>query len=244
MADKALETVFLNGEFVPKDEAKVSAFDRGFIFGDGIYEVVPVINSKMVDKEGFWARFERSLNEIDISLPYEKDKFEAILNEMIAKNALKEGGIYMQVTRGVAFRNFYFMENLTPSVFIFCYESEILNNPAAKTGIKVVSVEDIRWKRRDIKSISLLAQCYAKNEAHKKGADEGFSSVRILPADADADASGDAALPGIRVVDTQVGELPKAGASGVYPYLAVAACLLSAAAGCGWMRRRGLVMAR
>jgi len=74
------------------------------------------------------------------------------------------------------------------------------------------------------------------------GADEGFSSVRILPAD--ADASGDAALPGIRVVDTQVGELPKAGASGVYPYLAVAACLLSAAAGCGWMRRRGLVMAR
>ena len=80
----------------------------------------------------------------------------------------------MQVTRGVAFRNFYFMENLTPSVFIFCYESEILNNPAAKTGIKVVSVEDIRWKRRDIKSISLLAQCYAKNEAHKKGADEGF----------------------------------------------------------------------
>ena len=174
MADEALETVFLNGEFLPKDEAKVSAFDRGFIFGDGIYEVVPVINSKMVDKEGFWARFERSLNEIDISLPYEKDKFEAILNEMIAKNALKEGGIYMQVTRGVAFRNFYFMENLTPSVFIFCYESEILNNPAAKTGIKVVSVEDIRWKRRDIKSISLLAQCYAKNEAHKKGADEGF----------------------------------------------------------------------
>ena len=74
------------------------------------------------------------------------------------------------------------------------------------------------------------------------GPDQGFTSVRILPAD--ADASGDAALPGIRVVDTQVGELPKAGASGVYPYLAVAACLLGAAAGCGWMRRRGLVMAR
>ena len=128
----------------------------------------------MVDKDGFWARFERSLNEIDINLPYEKEKFEAILNEIISKNALKEGGIYMQVTRGVAFRNFYFIEDLTPSVFIFCYESEILNNPAAKTGIKVVSVEDIRWKRRDIKSISLMAQCYAKNEAHKKGADEGF----------------------------------------------------------------------
>ena len=74
MADKALDIVFVNGEFVQKDEAKVSAFDRGFVFGDGIYEVVPVINSKMVDKEGFWARFERSLNEINISLPYEKGK--------------------------------------------------------------------------------------------------------------------------------------------------------------------------
>ena len=174
MAAENLDTVFINGEFLPSKEAKVSAFDRGFIFGDGIYEVVPVINSRLVDREGFWHRFERSLDQIELKLPYDKEKFEEILYEIISRNALKEGGIYMQITRGAAPRDFYFIENLTPSVFIFCYEASVIDNPLAKSGIAIVSVPDIRWKRRDIKSVSLLAQCYAKNEAHKKGAYEGF----------------------------------------------------------------------
>ncbi|WP_169783952.1 D-amino-acid transaminase [Campylobacter curvus] len=174
MAAENLDTVFVNGEFLPSKEAKVSAFDRGFIFGDGIYEVVPVINSRLVDREGFWHRFERSLDQIELKLPYDKEKFEEILYEIISRNALKEGGIYMQITRGAAPRDFYFIENLTPSVFIFCYEASVIDNPLAKSGIEIVSVPDIRWKRRDIKSVSLLAQCYAKNEAHKKGAYEGF----------------------------------------------------------------------
>ncbi|WP_169778137.1 D-amino-acid transaminase [Campylobacter curvus] len=174
MAAENLDTVFINGEFLPSKEAKVSAFDRGFIFGDGIYEVVPVINSRLVDREGFWHRFERSLDQIELKLPYDKEKFEEILYEIISRNALKEGGIYMQITRGAAPRDFYFIENLTPSVFIFCYEASVIDNPLAKSGIEIVSVPDIRWKRRDIKSVSLLAQCYAKNEAHKKGAYEGF----------------------------------------------------------------------
>ncbi|MBE2983799.1 D-amino acid aminotransferase [Campylobacter sp. RM9344] len=174
MAGSNMEIVFLNGEFCKASEAKVSAFDRGFVFGDGIYEVVPVINSRLVDREDFWLRFERSLKEIELKLPYNKEKFEEILYEIITKNNLKEGGVYMQITRGAAPRDFYFIENLTPSVFVFCYEAEILSNPLATTGIEVASVDDIRWKRRDIKSISLLAQCYAKNEAHKKGAHEGF----------------------------------------------------------------------
>ena len=174
MAAENLDTVFVNGEFLPSKEAKVSAFDRGFIFGDGIYEVVPVINSRLVDREGFWHRFERSLDQIELKLPYDKEKFEEILYEIISRNALKEGGIYMQITRGAAPRDFYFIENLTPSIFIFCYEASVIDNPLAKSGIEIVSVPDIRWKRRDIKSVSLLAQCYAKNEAHKKGAYEGF----------------------------------------------------------------------
>lgn len=174
MAAENLDTVFVNGEFLPSKEAKISAFDRGFIFGDGIYEVVPVINSRLVDREGFWHRFERSLDQIELKLPYDKEKFEEILYEIISRNALKEGGIYMQITRGAAPRDFYFIENLTPSVFIFCYEASVIDNPLAKSGIEIVSVPDIRWKRRDIKSVSLLAQCYAKNEAHKKGAYEGF----------------------------------------------------------------------
>lgn len=166
--------VYINGEFTEAKDAKVSAFDRGFIFGDGIYEVVPVLGGKIVDREEFWERFDRSLAAIELNLPCQKYEFEGILNEIIARNELKEGGVYMQITRGAAERNFKFIKGLKPTVFVFCYKQNIINNPDASSGIEVVSVEDIRWKRRDIKSISLLAQCYAKEQAVKKGAYEGF----------------------------------------------------------------------
>lgn len=167
------EFVFLNGEFLPKDEAKISVFDRGFIFGDGIYEVVPVIFGKMVDKEEFWQRFTRSLEAIKLNFPYEKEEFEAILNELTAKNLLKEGGIYMQVTRGVASREFSFVKNLKPTIMAFAFECNVLKNEFEE-GVSVISVPDLRWKRRDIKSISLLAQCYAKEQAVLAGAFEAF----------------------------------------------------------------------
>ncbi|MDO5045305.1 D-amino-acid transaminase [Campylobacter sp.] len=168
------DIVYLNGEFMHSSEAKVSALDRGFIFGDGIYEVVPVLGGKIVDKDDFWQRFEKSLAAIELNLPCGKDEFEEILNQVIAKNGLQEGGVYMQITRGVAERDFYFIKNLRPTCFVFCYEKGIVHNPDAVKGVSIVSVEDIRWKRRDIKSISLLAQCYAKEQAVKKGAYEGF----------------------------------------------------------------------
>lgn len=171
---KESDIVFLNGEFLPKDKAKISVFDRGFIFGDGIYEVVPVMNGKMVDKIEFWERFKRSLKEIALNFPYKDSEFESILNELIAKNALKEGGVYMQITRGIASRDFAFTKGLKPTIMAFVYAANIQNNEFANNGISVVSVPDIRWKRRDIKSISLLAQCYAKEMALNAGADEGF----------------------------------------------------------------------
>lgn len=166
--------VFLNGEFMNANEAKISAFDRGFIFGDGIYEVVPVVGGVLVDKIDFWARFEASLAAISLKLPYDKGKFEEILREAVARNDLKEGGVYIQITRGAAARSFAFIDGLEPTCFIFCYEAKITDNPLAESGIDIASVPDIRWKRRDIKSVSLLAQCYAKNEAVKVGAFEGF----------------------------------------------------------------------
>lgn len=171
---KESDIVFLNGEFLPKDKAKISVFDRGFIFGDGIYEVVPVMNGVLIDKSEFWERFKRSLKEIALNLPYKDSEFENILNELIAKNALKEGGVYMQITRGVASRDFAFTKGLQPTIMAFVYAANIQNNELASKGISVVSVPDIRWKRRDIKSISLLAQCYAKEMAVNAGADEGF----------------------------------------------------------------------
>lgn len=171
---KESDIVFLNGEFLPKDKAKISVFDRGFIFGDGIYEVVPVMNGVLIDKIEFWERFKRSLKEIALNFPYKDSEFESILNELIAKNALKEGGVYMQITRGVASRDFAFTKGLQPTIMAFVYAANIQNNELASKGISVVSVPDIRWKRRDIKSISLLAQCYAKEMAVNAGADEGF----------------------------------------------------------------------
>lgn len=171
---KESDIVFLNGEFLPKDKAKISVFDRGFIFGDGIYEVVPVMNGVLIDKIEFWERFKRSLKEIALNFPYKDSEFESILNELIAKNALKEGGVYMQITRGIASRDFAFTKGLQPTIMAFVYAANIQNNELASKGITVVSVPDIRWKRRDIKSISLLAQCYAKEMAVNAGADEGF----------------------------------------------------------------------
>ncbi|WP_086296062.1 D-amino acid aminotransferase [Campylobacter devanensis] len=170
----SMQKVFLNGEFVDKDSAKISIFDRGFIFGDGIYEVVPVINSIIVEKDGFWDRFQRSLNEINLNLPYTNDEFESILNNLIEINSLKEGGLYIQITRGVAPRDFSFVKGVKPTIMAFAFSDSVLEHPAAKSGITIISTPDIRWKRRDIKSISLLGQCYAKNQATIAGADECF----------------------------------------------------------------------
>ena len=170
----SMQKVFLNGEFIDKDSAKISIFDRGFIFGDGIYEVVPVINSIIVEKDGFWDRFQRSLNEISLNLPYTNDEFESILNNLIEINSLKEGGLYIQITRGVAPRDFRFVKGVKPTIMAFAFSDSVLEHPAAKSGITIISTPDIRWKRRDIKSISLLGQCYAKNQATIAGADECF----------------------------------------------------------------------
>ena len=166
--------VFLNGEYAEEDKAKVSVFDRGYLFGDGIYEVVPVVNYKVLDKEPFLERLSRSLGELELKWPYPKEYFLQMIDELIKRNDLKEGGVYMQVTRGVAPRDFSYPVDIPTTCTAFTFEKEVINNPKAKTGVKVVTVPDIRWKRRDIKSIALLAQCVAKEEASQKGAYEGW----------------------------------------------------------------------
>jgi len=166
--------VFLNGEYMPADEAKVSVFDRGYMFGDGVYEVVPVVNYTVLDKEPFLERFDRSLSELDLKWPMSKNEFLNMIDELVKRNDIKEGGVYMQVTRGVAPRDFSYPTDIATTCTAFGFKKEIINAPYAKTGLKVVTVEDIRWKRRDIKSIALLGQCMAKEEAKRKGAYEGW----------------------------------------------------------------------
>jgi len=167
-------TVFVNGQYVPEDQAQVSIFDRGFVFGDGIYEVVPVVGGKMVDKAPFLERLKRSLGELRIDMPMSDADYLAMHEKLIELNGIDEGGVYSQITRGAADRDFAFPKTATPSVAAFTMKKQLLDNPNATTGVKVVTVEDIRWKRRDIKSVALLGQVMAKQEAVEKGGFEGW----------------------------------------------------------------------
>lgn len=164
--------VYVNGAYVAEQDAKVSVFDRGFIFGDGVYEVVPVIHGKMVDKQYFVERLNRSLGELKISWPCSETHYLEVMQELIRRNQLEEGMVYTQVTRGVADRNFQFPPPTPTTLVAFTSALPILNSPAAINGIIVTTAEDLRWKRRDIKSVNLLAQCLAKQDAHSKGANE------------------------------------------------------------------------
>ncbi|MEA4838374.1 MAG: D-amino-acid transaminase [Rhodospirillaceae bacterium] len=165
---------YLNGEFLPLDQARISVLDRGFLFADGIYEVSAVLDGHLVDNRSHLERFQRSVGEIALALPETLDRIEEIEKELIARNGLKEGIVYMQVTRGAAPRDFHFPDIVEPTLLMFVQTKNISDSPAAKTGIKVKTLEDIRWARRDIKSIALLAQVLAKQAAHEAGCQEAW----------------------------------------------------------------------
>ena len=166
--------VYVNGDYVAEQDAKISIFDRGFIFGDGVYEVVPVIRSKLVDRQYFIERLRRSLGELQIAWPCTEGEYIEVMQQLIVRNQLEEGMVYSQVTRGVADRNFNFPPATPTTLVAFTSKMSVLENPAADTGIKVTTFEDLRWKRRDIKSVNLLAQCLAKQDAISKGANESW----------------------------------------------------------------------
>jgi D-alanine transaminase len=166
--------VFLNGSFLPIEEAKVPFMDRGFLFGDGVYEGVGMLDGRLIDNEAHLERLERSLGEVRIANPYSRAEWTALQEELARRNGMTEGFIYFQVTRGVAERDFFFPENAKPTVAMFTQAKAIANAPAAEKGIAVVTVPDQRWERRDIKSINLLAQVLAKQAAKEAGAQEAW----------------------------------------------------------------------
>ena len=167
-------TVYVNGTFVPEEQAKISVFDRGFIFGDGVYEVVPVISGKLVDKQYFLERLDRSLDELSIAWPCTKQEYMEVMEQLVESNQLTEGIVYSQVTRGIADRDFPFPENVSPSFVAFTSNMELLDNPLVKSGIHVITTPDLRWQRRDIKSVNLLGQVLAKQDAITRGGHEGW----------------------------------------------------------------------
>ena len=165
---------WLNGQYLPLAEAKIPIQDRGFLFADGIYEVTAVIDGKLVDFDAHLARLLRSLGEIELALPVSGDELRQIHHGLIARNKLGEGLVYLQVTRGAAERDFAFPAQVQPTLALFTQAKALVDNPAAKTGIKVKSVPDQRWARCDIKSVALLAQVLAKQAAAKAGCQEAW----------------------------------------------------------------------
>ena len=166
---------YVNGSFVPLSEAKVSILDRGFLFADGIYEVAAVLDGRLVDNASHLARLKRSVGEIALELPESLERIEEIQKELVARNKLESGLVYLEVTRGAdTSRDFAFPEGLTPTLVMFTSVKDIVNAPSGKTGIAVITVPDIRWERRDIKSVALLAQVLAKQAAAAAGAGEAW----------------------------------------------------------------------
>ncbi|MCQ8781176.1 D-amino-acid transaminase [Mangrovibrevibacter kandeliae] len=168
-------TVYVNGQYLPEGDAKISIFDRGFLFADGVYEVTSVVGGKLIDFSGHMKRLRRSLGELELTSPATDEELLVIHRELVARNAVDEGMIYMQVTRGAADRDFAFPpEGTRPSLVLFTQAKPVLQSASATRGLKVVSVPDLRWARRDIKTVQLLYPSIAKMEAKRREADDAW----------------------------------------------------------------------
>jgi len=166
------EIVYLNGEFMPLAEARVPVLDRGFIFGDGVYEVIPVYSRRPFRLPEHFRRLERSLDAVRLANPLTDAEWSRLIDEIVARNAGDDQSVYLQVTRGVARRDHAFPANPVPTVLVM---SGPLVTPAAEKverGVPAVSAVDNRWLRCNVKSVSLLANCLLRQEAVDAGADE------------------------------------------------------------------------
>jgi len=171
-------TVYLNGAYVPEEDAKISIFDRGFLMADGVYEVTSVIDGKLIDFDGHTTRLDRSLRELDMENPISRDDLLEAHRELVRLNAIDEGLVYLQITRGAPNdRDFVFPDpDETPQTIVMFTQNKpgLAENPTAKKGIKIISIEDIRWGRRDIKTVQLLYPSMGKMMAKKQGADDAW----------------------------------------------------------------------
>jgi len=166
--------VYVNGAYLPEEEARISVFDRGFLMADAVYEVSSVLDGKLCDYPGHQARLKRSLGELDMVQPVDDDALLEIHQELIRRNRLEEGVVYLQVTRGAADRDFAWGPGMTPGMVLFTQEKPLADTRAAQEGIAVVTLQDLRWGRRDIKTTQLLYPSLAKMAAKAAGADDAW----------------------------------------------------------------------
>jgi D-alanine transaminase len=165
---------YVNGRYLQHGAAAVHIEDRGYQFGDGVYEVIPVAGGRAVDEGPHLDRLERSLSELRIDMPVPRRSLQLICEEMLRRNGLRNGLVYIQVTRGVAPRNHSFPEDAHPSLVITTKRMDFSSQPKFDNGVPVITVPDQRWKRRDIKTTNLLPNCLAKQEAVEAGAYEAL----------------------------------------------------------------------
>lgn len=167
-------TVYVNGDYVPEEQAQVSIFDRGFLFADGVYEVSAVLRGRLVDNQAHLDRLHRSLSELDIPQPVSDEEIVAAQTALIERNDLDEGLVYLQITRGPADRDFAFPAEPEPTLIMFTQTHRLIDAPLAERGMTIRTVDDIRWKRRDVKTVGLLAPSMAKQHALDAGADDAW----------------------------------------------------------------------
>ncbi len=170
-------TVYVNGDYLPEGEAKVSIFDRGFLMADAVYEVTSVLDGKLIDFDGHVKRLARSLGELAMACPISEAELLAMHRELVTRNGIDQGMIYLQVTRGnPGDRSFLFPDASIPGTVV-AFTQDIPNladAPAAKTGFKIITIPDLRWSRVDIKTVQLLYPSMGKMAAKKAGVDDSW----------------------------------------------------------------------
>ena len=165
---------YVNGDFVAEQDAKISVLDRGFLFADAVYEVATVLDGKLIDNKAHLRRLARSLSELAMTAPCSDEAILKAQLKLIERNKVQEGLLYLQVSRGVADREFYFPSDTPSSLVMFTQSKSLLDNPLAQKGMKVISIPDQRWARRDIKTVGLLAPCLGKQAAVDAGANDAW----------------------------------------------------------------------
>lgn len=163
---------YVNGEWVDEEHARISVLDRGFLFSDAVYEVAAVIGGKLIDYPAHTARLSRSLKELGIAEPMSADDLLALHREAIKRNDVDEGLVYLQVTRGAADRDFVISDDCKPGVVIFTQSRTVQTSAKFEKGLSVKSVPDLRWGRRDIKTVQLLYSSMMKTQAAREGFDD------------------------------------------------------------------------